>query len=150
MITMHQKMANKGASAEVILQAVLTSFEAQDVPPVKLIEAAKTYKEVISNKKDDFLKGAAAEKNKQLQNRQTALQAHQDNLRQMQAQLEQLQRQIGQLTDEIKREQTKSEIDKSLGKEGIEKIENAEKQIAYAYDYMISSIEADINRLRSV
>ena len=67
-----QKMAAKGMAApEVVLQAVLMSFEAQDVSPAKLIEAARHYKEIIKQKNDDFLKGAAAEKNNQLQKRQT-------------------------------------------------------------------------------
>ena len=149
MITMHQKMANKGATPEVILQAVLTSFEAQDVPPAKLAEAAQTYKRILANKKEDFLKGAAAEKSKQIQNRQSSLQSHQNNLTQMQSQLQQLQKQMNQLNEDIKKEQLRIEMDKTSGKEGIEKIERAEKQIVSAYEYMISSIDSDINQLRS-
>ncbi len=149
MQTMHQKMANKGASAEVILQAVLTSFEAQNVPPSKLVEAAKHYKEVLGNKKDDFIKGAGAEKDKQLQNRQNALQSHQANMAQMQNQLVQLQKQTDQLQNEIKKEQTQMEVDKTLGKEGIEKIDRAVNQITLAHDYMIAAIDSDIRQLQS-
>ena len=149
MQTMHQKMANKGASADVILQAVLTSFEAQNVPPSKLVEAAKHYKEILGNKKDDFLKGANAEKDKQLQNRQNALQTHQANMAQMQNQLVQLQKQIDQLQNDIKKEQTQMEVDKTLGKEGIEKIERAASQITMAHDYMIAAIDSDIRQLQS-
>ena len=67
----------------LFLQAVLTSFEAQNVSTSKLVRTAKQYKEALKKKKEDFLKGASAEKNKQLKKRQDALQAHQDNLNQM-------------------------------------------------------------------
>jgi len=61
-------MAAKGVAApEVVLQAVLMSFEAQDISPAKLIDAARHYKDIITQKNDDFLKGAASEKNNQLQ-----------------------------------------------------------------------------------
>jgi hypothetical protein len=149
MQTMHQKMANKGASDEVILQAVLTSFEAQNVPPSKLVEDARHYKEVLGNKKDDFLKGANAEKDKQLQNRQNALQTHQANLADMQNQLVQLQKQMEQLQNGIRKEQTQMEVDRTLGKEGIEKIEKAVSQITLAHDYMIAAIDKDIRQLQS-
>jgi hypothetical protein len=67
----------------------------------------------------------------------------------MQGQLQQLQKQMSQLQDMIKKEQTQTEVDKTLGKEGIEKIEKAEKQISLAYDFMINAIDADINQLQS-
>ena len=74
LVKTQQKMAAKGIAApEVVLQAVLMSFEAQDISPAKLIEAASHYKDVIKQKNDDFLKGAAAEKNNQLQKRQSVL-----------------------------------------------------------------------------
>ena len=149
MTAMHQKIGNKGTPPEVILQAVLTSFEAQNVSSAKLVEAAKQYKTILENKKDEFLKGAAAEKDKQLQKRQNALKAHQDNLSQMQSQLLQLQTQMKQLQDMVNREQTQMEVDRTLGREGIEKIERAEKQITLAYNYMVGTIDTDIEQLRS-
>ena len=149
MLAMHQKIGKKGTPPEVILQAVLTSFEAQNIPSSKLVDTAKQYKQILTNKKNEFLKGAAAEKDKQLQKRQNALQAHQDNLNQMQGQLVQLQNQIKQLQDMTKKEQTQMEVDKTLGKEGIQKIEKAEKQITLAYDYMITAINTDIDQLQS-
>lgn len=149
MLAMNQKIGKKGTPPEVILQAVLTSFEAQNISSSNLIETAKQYKEILSKKKNEFLKGAASEKDKQLQKRQNALQTHQSNLNQMQSQLQQLQNQMKQLEDMIKREQTQIEVDKTLGKEGIEKIGRAEKQISLAHDFMISTIDADINQLRS-
>ena len=149
MITMHQKMTNKGASEEVILQAVLASFDAQGVAPSTLIEAAKTYRQIITAKKDEFLKGASSEKENQLKIRQNAFRTHQDNLNQMQNQLLILQRQIDKLNDDIAKEQAKGELDKNLGKTGIEKIEKAEKQIVFAYNHMLTSIDADIERLHS-
>jgi len=149
MLAMHQKIGKKGTSSEIILQAVLTSFEAQNIPTSKLLETAKQYKEILEKKKNDFLKGAAAEKDKQFQKRQNALENHQNNLNQMQSQLLQLQTQMKQLQDMIKREQTQMEVDKTLGKEGVEKIERAEKQISLAHDFMIGAINADIDQLQS-
>ncbi|MEP7318792.1 MAG: hypothetical protein ABI921_08615, partial [Panacibacter sp.] len=60
LIKTQEKMAAKGVVApEVVLQAVLMSFEAQEIPPAKLIEAARHYKETLKQKNNDFLKGAA-------------------------------------------------------------------------------------------
>ena len=42
------------------------------------------------------------------------------------------------------------EVDKSLGKEGIEKIEKAERLISLAHDYIQSTIDTDIKSLQSV
>jgi uncharacterized phage infection (PIP) family protein YhgE len=149
MIAMHQKIGRKGTPPEVILQAVLTSFEAMNISTGNLVDTAKQYKDALEKKKSDFLNGAEAEKNKQLKKRQDALQTHQDNLGQMQTQLLQLQNQMNQLQDMIKREQTQMEVDKTLGKEGIEKIERAQKQISLAYEFMVSSINSDIKQLQS-
>jgi len=149
MLAMHQKIGKKGTSPEIILQAVLTSFEAQNISSSRLLETAKQYKEILEKKKEDFLKGAAAEKSKQFQKRQNALQTHQENLTQMQNQLAQLQNQMKQLQDMIHREQTQMEVDKTLGKEGIEKIERAEKQIALAHGFMVAAIDEDISQLQS-
>lgn len=146
-----QKMANKGfAAPEVVLQAVLTSFESQDIHPPELIGAARKYKDILTQKKEDFLKGAETEKNNQLQKRQNALQAHNDNIRKLEQQLQQLELQKKQLDEAMNKEKTQMEVDKTLGKEGIEKIERAQHLIAVAHDYMQSSIDADIKRLQSV
>ncbi len=67
----------------------------------------------------------------------------------MQDQLQQLKNQEKQLMDLIAREQTQLEVNKTLGKESIEKIERAEKQISMAHNYMITAIEADIFQLNS-
>ena len=145
-----QKMAAKGINAtDVILQAVIMNFETQDVSPAKLIEAAKHYKDVLKQKNDDFLKGASAEKNNQLQKRQNVLQSHNDAIKKIQDQLKQLELQKQQLDQTLNREQTQMEVDKSLGKEGIEKIEKAEQMIALAHTYIQSTIDADIKRLQS-
>ena len=146
-----QKMASKGMAApEVVLQAVLMSFEAQDIHPAKLIEAARHYKDIVKQKNEDFLKGAATEKNNQLQKRQSVLQSHNDNINKIQQQLQQLELQKQQLTDTMNKEKTQAEVDKSLGKEAIEKIEKAERLIAAAHNYIQSSIDGDIARLQSV
>lgn len=151
LIKTQQKMASKGMVApEVVLQAVLTSFEAQNVSTAKLIEAARIYKENIRNKNDEFLKGAAAEKNNQLQKRQAVLQQHDETLKKIQQQIAQLDQQRKQLEDQMNKERTQQEVDKTLGKEGIEKIEKAEKLIGVAHDYMQSTIDQDIQRLQSV
>jgi len=151
LVKTQQKMAAKGVMApEVVLQAVLTSFEAQDTPPSKLAEAARHYKEVLRQKNDDFLKGAAAEKNNQLQKRQSVLQAHNDAIQKIQQQVQQLELQKRQLEEAMNKEKTQLEVDKTLGKEGIEKIERAEKLISQAHDFMQSAIDADIKRLQSV
>jgi len=151
LIKTQQKMAAKGVVApEVVLQAVMMSFEAQDVTPVKLADAARHYKDVLKQKNDDFLKGAAAEKNNQLQKRQSVLQGHDDNIRKLQQQLQQLEQQKQQLEDAMNKEKMQQDADKSIGKEGIEKIEKAERLIAAAHDFMQSSIDADIKRLQSV
>jgi len=60
-----------------------------------------------------------------------------------------LQNQMKQLQDMIHREQTQMEVDKTLGKEGIEKIERAEKQIALAHGFMVATIDEDISQLQS-
>lgn len=145
---MYQKIG-KGTPPNVILQAVLTSFEAMNVPASRLLETAKQYKDILEKKKVDFLNGAGAEKEKQLKKRQEALQAHQNNLKTMQDQLTQLKNQERQLIELITKEQTQLEVNKTLGKESIEKIERAEKQIAMAHNYMLTAIDADISQLNS-
>ncbi len=146
-----QKMAAKGVVApDVVLQAVLTSFEAQDLTPEKLIETAKKYKDVIKQKNDSFISGAEAEKNNQLQKRQSVLQQHNDNIARIEQQLQQLEQQKQQLTDALNKEKTQLDVNKTLGKEGIEKIDRAEKLIAVAHSYMQSVIDTDIKRLQSV
>jgi hypothetical protein len=146
-----QKMSAKGMAApEVVLQAVLMSFDAQGVSADKLIEAARHYKEVIKQKNDDFIKGAETERNNQLQKRQTALQAHTDAIQKLQQQIQQLDQQRQQLEQAMNKEKTQQEVDKTLGKEGIEKIERAERLITAAHEYMQSTIDADIKRLKSV
>lgn len=145
-----EKMASKGGAApEVVLQAVLMSFDAQDIHPPKLIEAARRYKEILSQKKDDFIKGAETEKNNQLQKRQSALQANDDNIRKIEQQLQQLELQKRQLDEALNKAKTQMEVDKTLGKEGIAKIDRAEQLIALAHDYIQNSIDADIKRLQS-
>jgi hypothetical protein len=145
-----QKMTSKGVAApEVVLQAVLMSFEAQDIQSEKLIQAARHYKETLTEKKDDFIKGAEAEKNNQLQKRQNVLKAHDDNIRKIEQQLQQLELQKKQLDEAMSKEKTQMEVDKTLGKEGIEKIERAEQLISLAHDYIQTSIDADIKRLQS-
>jgi hypothetical protein len=146
-----QKMATKNVLApEVVLQAVMMSFEAQDVTPVKLVEAARHYKDVLQQKNADFLKGAAAEKNSQLQKRQTALQAHDDCIKNLQQQLQQLELQKRQLEDAINKEKMQADADRSIGKEGIEKIEKAERLISQAHVFMQNAIDTDIKQLQSV
>ena len=145
-----QKMSTKGVAApEVVLQAVLMSFEAQDINSAKLVEAAKHYKEVLKQKNSDFLKGAVSEKNNQLLKRQNVLQSHTDNIKKIEQQLQQLELQKRQLDEAMNKEKTQLEVDKTLGKEGIEKIERAERLISLTHDYMQSSIDADIKRLQS-
>jgi|SRR6478735_3826375 len=148
MQAMYQKIG-KGTPPNVILQAVLTSFEAMNVPASRLLETAKQYKDILEKKKVDFLNGAGAEKEKQLKKRQEALLAHQDNLKKMQDQLTQLKNQERQLIEMMTKEQTQLEVNKTLGKESIEKIERAEKQIAMAHNYMNSAIDADISQLNA-
>jgi len=151
LIKTQQKMATKGMAApEVVLQAVLMNFETQDITPAKLIETAKQYKTVVKQKNDDFLKGATTEKNNQLQKRQSVLQAHNDAINNLQQQLQQLERQKQQLQESMNKETTQIEVDKSLGKEAIDKIEKAEQLIAMAHDYIQSTIDSDITRLQSV
>jgi len=149
LIKTQQKMAAKGiAVPEVVLQAVLMSFEAQEISPVKLVEAARQYKEIIKQKNDDFLKGASTEKNNQLQKRQNVLQAH--NIKKIQQQLQQLELQRQQLESSLNKEKTQMDVDKTLGQEGIEKIEKAERLISSAHSYIQSTIDNDIKRLQSV
>lgn len=146
-----QKMAAKGMAApDVILQAVLMNFDTQGIPPSKLVETAQRYKDVVRQKKDDFIKGAEAEKTNQLQKRQTVLQTHDDNIKKLQAQLQQLELQRKQLDDALNKEKTQADVDKSLGKEAIEKIERAQRLIASAHDHMQNTIDDDIKRLQSV
>jgi len=151
LVKTQQKMAAKGVVApEVVLQAVMMSFEAQDVSPVKLADAAKHYKDVLKQRNDDFLKGAASEKNNQLQKRQDVLKAHDENIKKLQLQLQQLELQKQQLEDAMNKEKMQMDTDKSLGREGIEKIEKAERLISQAHSFMQSSIDTDIKRLQSV
>jgi len=151
LVKTQQKMAAKGVVApDVVLQAVMTSFETQDITPAKLAEAANHYKGVLKQKNDDFLKGAAAEKNNQLQKRQNVLQSHDENIKKIQQQLQQLELQKLQLEEAMTKEKTQLEADKTLGKEGIAKIEKAEQLITAAHAYMQSAIETDIKRLQTV
>jgi hypothetical protein len=151
LIKTQQKMAAKGVAApEVVLQAVLMSFEAQEISPASLIEAARHYKGILKQKNDDFLKGASSEKNNQLLKRQNVLQSHDGTIKKIQQQLQQLELQKQQLVESMNKEKTQSEVDKSLGKEAIEKIEKAERLISLAHDYIQSSIDNDITRLQSV
>lgn len=145
-----QKMEAKGmASPEVVLHTVLMSFEAQDVNSTKLIEAALRYKEILKRKRDEFLAGAVAEKNSQLQKRQAVIQGHEANIQKMLQQLQQLELQKRQLEDALEKAKTQSEVDKTMGKEGIAKIERAERLIDIAHEYMQGSIDADIQRLQN-
>jgi hypothetical protein len=151
LVKTQQKMAAKGVVAQdLVLAAVMTSFEAQEVSSAKLAEAAAHYKAVLKQKTDDFLKGAASEKNNQLQQRQQVLKAHEDSIRQLQQQLQQLELQRVQLEETIAKEKMQLEADKTLGQEGISKIERAEQQIAIAHAFMQTAIEADIKRLQSM
>jgi hypothetical protein len=151
LIKTQQKMAAKGVAApEVVLQAVLMSFEAQEISTAKLINDALHYKEVVKQKNDDFLKGALAEKNNQLQKRQGVLLAHTDAIKKLQQQIQDLDLQKQRLQDAVNKEQTQLEVDKTLGKEGIEKIEKAETLITVAYNYIQSNIDTDISMLKSV
>lgn len=151
LIKTQQKMASKGIVApEVVLQTVIMSFEAQDITPAKLIDAARHYKDILKQKNDDFLKGASSEKNNQLQKRQTVMQQHDGNIKKFQQQMQQLELQRQQLEDSLNKEKTQMDVDRSLGKEGIEKIEKAERLISLAHYYIQSSIDTDIKRLESI
>jgi hypothetical protein len=151
LIKTQQKMSAKGMAApDVVLQAVVTSFEAQGVNTDKLVQAALHYKDVIKQKNADFIRGAETEKNNQLQKRQNALQAHADKIQKLELQIQQLESQKQQLMDSLNKEKTQQEVDKSFGKEGIEKIDKAERLINTAHDYMQSTIDSDIKRLKSV
>jgi len=151
LIKTQQKMSAKGmAASDVVLQAVLMSFDTQGVTTDKLIDAARHYKTVIQQKKDDFINGAEAEKNNQLQKRQSVLQSHSANIDKLQQQIQDLDTQKQQLMDALNKEKTQLDVDKSLGKEGIEKIDRAEKLINIAHDYMQGTIDNDIKKLQSV
>ncbi len=148
---MQERMAAKGISQpEVVLQAVLTSFEAQNISSGKLVETARIYKNGLEKKKNEFLLGADAEKNNQLQKRQNVLQDHNDNIRKLEDQLSQLKLQQQKLEELLNKERTQLEVDKSLGQEGIAKIEKAERLISLAHDYIQTTIDDDIKRLQSV
>jgi hypothetical protein len=151
LIKTQQKMSAKGMAApDVVLQAVIMSFDAQGINSDKLIQAALHYKEVIRQKNAEFIKGAEAEKNNQLQKRQNVLKLHTDNIQKLQQQIQQLDAQRQQLTGSLNKEKTQQEVNKTLGKEGIEKIEKAERLITVAHDFMQSTIDNDIKRLKSV
>lgn len=151
LIKTQQKMAAKGGNApEVVLQAVLMSFEAQDITPVKLVEAARHYKDVLKQKNDDFVKGAETEKSNQLQKRQEVLRDHDDAIHKIQLELQQLDIKKQELNESLNKERTQMDVDKTLGQEGIKKIEKAERLIALAHDYIQASIDADIKRLQNV
>lgn len=151
LLKMQQRMSTKGiATPEVVLQAALASFETQGIAPAKLVETAQHYKDAIGQKKDEFIKGAEAEKNNQLQKRQGVLQAHSDAIAKLQQQLQQLEMQKKQMEDALNKEKTQLDIDKTLGKEAIEKIEKAQRSISLAHDFMQGTVDADIKRLQSV
>lgn len=149
LVLMNKKMAGKGASSDLILQSVLTGFEAQNVPASKLAESANYYKSVLDNKRKSFIDGAEAEKNKQLQTREATLQNHQNNITAYNQQITDLERQLQQLRDKLMKEQVQMESDKTMGKESIVKLEKAVAQVNLAYDYMRSAIEKDIQNLQS-
>ena len=81
-------MSAKGIAApEVVLQAVIMSFDTQGINADKLVQAAQHYKEIIKQKNDDFINGAETEKSNQLQKRQNVLQTHSDNIEKLQQQI---------------------------------------------------------------
>ena len=144
-------MAAKGnAAPEVVLQAVLMSFEAQDIPPAKLIAAANQYKQILKQKKDDFLKGAEAEKNNQLLKRQSVLKSHEENIQKINAQIQDIEAQKRQLEENLNKEKTQLDLNKTLGQEGIAKIEKAQRLIDMAHNFIQSGIDNDIHRLENV
>ena len=78
------------------------------------------------------------------------MQAHNDKVNSLQQQIQQLEQQKQQLTEALNKETTQIDVDKSLGKEAIDKIGKAEHLISLAHDYIQSTIDADITRLQSV
>jgi hypothetical protein len=150
LIKTEQKMSMKGISApDIILQTVLLSFEVQNVTASKLISTAQQYKDILKQKKDDFLNGALIEKNNQLQKRQNVIHSHNEAISKIEQQLQQLQMLKLQLEESLNKEKTQIELSKTIGKDVIEKIEKAEMQIGLSYDFMESSIDADISKLKN-
>lgn len=145
-----QRMAEKGISApDVVLQAVLTNFEAQNVSSQKLAESANYYQGVLQQAKEDFLRGAENEKNNIQKRRQETQQSRENNIKNLQQQLLQLEQKKKQLQDAINTEQTQHEADKTLGSDAIAKIERAQGAINLAHAFMQTAIESDIKNLQS-
>ena len=150
LMAMTKKMQGKaGSTPELIFQAVVISFDAQNVSTVKLTDTANSYKAALIQKRDEFLKGAEDERTNQLNKRQAAAQSHVNNIQDIKNKLVALEQQRKQLEDSLAKEQQQMEMDKTLGQDAIEKIERAKTQISMACDYMTSHIDADIRQLQS-
>lgn len=150
LLKMQQKMSEKGISApEVVLQAVLTNFEAQNVSSQKLAESAGYYKGVLQQAKDEFLRGAENEKKNIQQRRQETQQNRENTIKSLEQQLQQLEQKKKQLQEAINNEQTQHEADKTLGVDAIAKIERAQGAINLAHAFMQTAIESDIKNLQS-
>lgn len=145
------KMANKGSvNPELVLQIVMSSFEAQGLTKAKLVETAQFYKDALNKKTDEFIVGARSEKNNQLQKRQDKLQAHEQKINYLQQQIQDLTIKKKQMEDEMNKERTQLDVDKTMGQEGIIKIERAEKMIQIARDYMVNTIDNDIQKIQTL
>lgn len=142
------KMAAKGVtSTDVILQAVFITFEAQGITAPQLIQSANSYRELIKSKTKEFIQSGEQEKAQQLQQRESASQESVTKIQQLQSQIQDLHQKIQLLSEQLQKEQTQIELNKNLGQEAIDKIERASNAMKIAEEYMIFSIEKDINLL---
>ena len=138
------------ADPQVILQAVLTSFDLNNVPVKDLISSASFYKGVLTTKKVAFLDDSRREKEQLLAKRESMIKTHAQNIQNKQKELQDLQKRLQQLEQEIHTEQNNMELAKNAGSEVINQFDAAEQKISVACDFMMSAIDADLTKLHAM
>ncbi len=145
---MQQKMPH--ADPRVILQAVVTNFETNDVHAKDLLMSAAFYKGILTDKKNMFLQDSANEKRQLLAKRQNTMTAHERNIAAKRSEAEQLQKRLQEIELEIHDEKTKMDLASTAGNGMIEEFNKAELKLKAACDYMLKAINDDIQVLSSL
>lgn len=145
---MKQRMPS--ADPNVILLAVITNFETNDVKAKDLLISASFYKGLLTDKKNMFLQDSANEKKQLLSQREKTVNTHVGNIEAKKAEAESLQQRLQEIEYEIQEEQTKMDLARTAGNEMIEEFNKAELKLKAACEHMLRAIDADIETLSSV
>jgi hypothetical protein len=130
-----------------IIQVVLTTVS---VTPATLVNEANDYKKILVGFADSWVREAEQQKGKKIQEREGILANHQHRISQIDARLQELEAQRQQLINERSTIQLQMETDKGLGIEQIQKLDIAKDKMKIARDYMVGTIDKDIQALQTV